>query len=678
MSSCCQCQISPGGAGNAPDAVTRAQARLWLRLVIATVVAAQSMIFSLAVNLSPPEGRTHLIVHGLLALSAVAVFFLVGGDLLRGALRAARSGRVVIEQLFLAGIAGAFFASLHCSLTGVGHVYYEVVAILLAIFTFGKVLGEQRREAAREAARRIGSEFSVCEVILPGGKTTEISVAGLREGDRVRVAAGAAIPADGIIEHGTAFVRESALTGESYPVVRRPGDTVRAGSYTLDQALEIRATANGGQRVLDRLLESVRTAQDTKTRLQTEADRIVAWFLPAVLVITVLTFAVWTTASGWQTGLFNALAVLVVACPCSMGLATPVGIWAALSSLARRGIMSRTGDIVEELARTTTVVFDKTGTLGTDRMQLVDFVCAPEFDRAEVLRAVGAVEATSRHPIAMGFRTESVAPAEEVKPLPGIGIAGVVGGSVWSIGNEMLTDSANQDVVENLRASSPVSREGTHEVWVLRDGRIAGVGILREELKSGALATLSELRSEGLRCIVMTGDRESAARAHGLGEFLAELSPGDKEREVEKLRAAGARVLFVGDGINDAPAMARSDASIALATGSALANETASASLAGGDPGSVVFAIRRCRAVVRAIRRNLMFAAAYNFAGISLAAAGVLHPVAAALLMLLSSMTVTWQVLRNTEEPGEAREEPETGRHVEAPLLPVAHGAMRA
>lgn len=630
----------------------RAQATLWLRLIIAAVVASQSMIFSLAVNMSPPEGDARLVVHGLLAVSAVVVFLLVGREIWHGALSAARQRRIVIEQLFLAGIAGAFFASLHCTLTATGHIYYEVVAILLTIFTFGKVLGEQRREAAREAAKRLGNEFSTCEIVREDGSTLEILVAGLREGDIVRVAAGGAIPADGVVLRGTAFVRESALTGESYPVVRRPGDFVRAGSYTLDQALEIRATADGRHRLLDRLLDSVRTAQDSKTRLQTEADRLVAWFLPAVLTISIITFAGWTLAEGWQTGLFNALAVLVVACPCSMGLATPVGIWAALSSLARRGLMARTGDIVEEFARATTVVFDKTGTLGEERMHLVDFVTTNSFNRTDVLRAVGAVEATSRHPIAMGFRCDGAIPAERVRTLPGVGIEGEIDGAIWQIGNADLPRrfGIDQAAMDALRERSPVSRLGTHEVWVLCNGSLAGFGILREELKESSRDTLERLTNAGLRCIVMTGDRPEAANVHGFKEVLAGLSPADKEREVEALRAAGERVIFVGDGINDAPAMARSEASVAVATGSALANETASALLVGGDLRVIAFAIERCRLVVRAIRRNLWFAAVYNFAGISLAVAGILHPVAASLLMLLSSMTVTWQVLRNTEE----------------------------
>lgn len=621
-----------------------------MRMVFAALVAGQSMIFGLAVSISPPAGSARMIIHSALAASAVIVFLLVGMPLLRNAWHALCKGRIVIEQLFLAGIFGAFFASVHCSLTGTGHVYYEVVAILLAIYTFGQLIGERRREAAIAAALELGTEFATCERLLPGGDSEIISVNGVVPGDVVRVGAGAGIPVDGVVMAGTAFVRESALTGEAFPVVRRVGDGVRAGSYCLDQGLEIRATAPGRGRVLDELLGMVQAAQRDRSALQREADRLVAWFLPVVLLVSIMTFLGWTWAAGWERGLFNALAVLVVACPCSMGLATPVGIWAALGALARRGIIGRSSDLVEELGRVDTVVFDKTGTLGEESLELVDFVASEPGEREALLSAVAAIEAGSRHPVAMGFRRKSAGWADRTTLLPGVGIAGEWEGHTYQVGNAGLLESLPDGNAGLLRSQILQNTVGSHEVWVVRDGRLAGLGIMRERLRDSARAAVLELRELGVRCIVMTGDRDEATAAHGFEEAETEMAPADKARRVAALRAEGRSVLFVGDGVNDAPAMAEANASLAIGTGTALARETAGGLLAGEDLRAIPASIQRCRATLRAIRRNLWFAAGYNVVGISLAAAGIIHPVVAALLMLFSSLTVTWQALRETRD----------------------------
>lgn len=670
---CCSCNseisqpVRPEGSCCAGEEVDL-RAGEWLRLVVAGLVAGQSMIFGLAVNLAPPEGAARWVVHGLLALSAVVVFVLVGLPVLRRSLDALREGRVVMEQLFLAGIAGAFFASVHCTLTGTGHVYYEVVAILLAIYKFGQILGEERRRAAVDAARALGVEFARAErIVRADGRRfeEEVPVEEIAVGDVVRVRAGQAIPVDGRVVAGVAFVREAALTGEVFPVVKREGDEVRAGGYSLDQAIEIQSSVAGRGRTLDGLLADVRRAQEQKSRLQTEADRLVAWFLPSVLVISAGTFVLWTWLGGWQTGLFNALAVLVVACPCSMGLATPVGIWAALSSLAGRGLIARKSDLVEALARVDTVVFDKTGTLGEEQLELVDFVTFEGVDREELLGQVAALEAHSQHPIACGFRRAGVAASDTFRLLPGVGLAGEVDACRIEVGNARLSEDEEGKV--RLRVELRVGTEGSHEVWVRRDGELAGLGVLRERLREGSREALTRLEAMGVRCLVLTGDRAEAAGVHGLSGVEAGLSPSDKAQRVRDLQAEGARVLFVGDGVNDAPAMAVATVSLAMGGGSALAGETAWGWLAGSDPAAVPPALERCRAVLKAIRFNLGFAAAYNVVGITLAASGVLHPVVAALLMLASSLTVTWQALRGVREEesgkrGEKGIEREEGR----------------
>lgn len=636
MSSCCACSQpadSPGPAGGD-----------WFRLAVAGLVAGQSMVFGLAVNMSPPSGTARWILHGVLAVSAVIVFLLAGLPIWRVAVAGARQGRIVMEQLFLLGIAGAFAASVHCTITGFGHVYYEVVAILVAIYTFGKLVGEKRRKEALEAARSLGEEFDSCERVEAGGETRFVRAAEIQTGDRLVVRVGGAIPADGEILEGTGYVQETALTGEPFPVVKRVGDRVLAGCYSVDGVFTIRSLVSGNHRRLDALMEAVRAAQDRPSSLQREADRIVAWFLPAVLTISLATFCFWAWRESWIAGLFNALAVIVVACPCSMGLATPVGIWSALAALAGKGVIPRDSDLVERLAGVDTVVFDKTGTLGEEVLKKVDFVQAEGEDRAWLLQAVASLEAASNHPVARAFRLPDAEPVPSAL-LPGAGIEGRVGGQLVRVGNRDVVPE-DQGSMAGVLAEQLIGG-CTHLVYVVREGRIAGVAALRETLKDSAREAIRELEALGIRCEVMTGDRAEAAAVHGLPNVHAGLTPDGKADLVAGLKASGRKVCFVGDGVNDAPAMSEADVAFSIGGGSPLARESSAAEIS--DLAAVPFAISRSRQAVRAIRGNLRFAATYNAVGITLAATGILHPMAAALLMLASSFTVTWRALRQVE-----------------------------
>ncbi|HVE15217.1 MAG TPA: heavy metal translocating P-type ATPase [Chthoniobacterales bacterium] len=588
------------------------------------------MIFSLAVNLSPPDGYARMILHTALAVSAMVVFLLVGLPLWHAAMGAARRGRITFEQLFLAGIFGAFAASVQSSLTGTGHVYYEIVSILLAIYTFGRILGERRRHAAMDAARAFGQEFDLAERVSADGGIVSLPVREIRAVDIIHVAAGGGIPIDGIVIEGKALVNEATLTGEPAPVARHPGDFVLAGSRSLDAPLRLRATVAGVDRQIDGLLARVRAAQQNPSHLEREADRIVAWFLSAVFGIAALTFTFWTIHSGWTVGLFNALAVVLVACPCSMGLATPIGIWSAIADLARHGLIAGSSDLIERLGSIEAAVFDKTGTLSGDELELVEFQCEPGVDRELLLAEVAAVEAASQHPIARAFRRQASGTiAEDVSVLPGQGIAGRVNGAILQIGNASLLGRAPTE-------------DGSSFTYVLRNGALAGTARLREHLRDHAAEVIAGLEEAGIPCAVFTGDRLEAASALGLGQVRAGLSPLEKATHLQDLSH---RALFVGDGINDAAAMAEAHASLTLVTGSGVAREIAMGELR--DLRAIPFAVARSRAAVKAIRQNLIFAAAYNFVGIGLAASGVLHPVAAALLMLASSFTVSYRALRN-------------------------------
>ncbi|MFM8788552.1 MAG: heavy metal translocating P-type ATPase, partial [Chthoniobacterales bacterium] len=378
-----------------------------------------------------------------LALSALGVFLLAGLPILRESWDALLRGKIVFEQFFLVGILGAFLASVHSSLTGTGGVYYEIVAVLVAIYTFGTILARQRRDALRRSIEKIGAAFDSCERVDSSGHRGRVTVDQIIPGDQVLVGAGEGIPVDGKVSDGVALVDEAALTGEPYPVVKRAGDAVLAGARVEDSTLRIAATSNGRSRRLDALLRSIEEARKNPGRIQREADRLVSWFLPLVMVIAALTTIGWTMHSGWMTGVFNGLAVLLVACPCAMGLATPVAIWSALAALAKRGLFARGGDAIEALAGVDTAVFDKTGTLSESDARIVDFVVAPNTDRTQLLREIAAVQTGSGHPIARAFRSGSSVKtpllAREIRTLPGAGIEGTLpDGTTLQIGNETV------------------------------------------------------------------------------------------------------------------------------------------------------------------------------------------------------------------------------------------------
>jgi Cu2+-exporting ATPase/Cu+-exporting ATPase len=663
MSACCH-SSTPDDA--AAQASLEREARGWLRVGLAGLLAAQAMIFSLAVNLSPVSGSTRWAIHGALAASAVGVFLLAGLPVLRESWNAARRGRIVFEQLFLAGMLGAFAASVHSSLTGEGHVYYEVVAVLVAIYTFGTILAQRRRDALRESMGRLGAAFDFCERVTCCGQRERVNIEEIEPGDDVLVGPGEGIPVDGRVADGVALVSEAALTGEPYPVVKREGDSVSAGSRVEDSSLRICATSKGRSRRLDALLRSVEEARLHPGRIQREADRLVAWFLPAVMLVAALTTAAWTLHSGWIIGVFNGLAVLLVACPCSMGLATPVAIWSALAALAKRGLFAHHGDAIEQLATVDTAVFDKTGTLSESEARLVDFVTLPGTNRPALRQEIAAVQAGSGHPIARAFRAApghaGVLLAREVRVLAGAGVEGrLPDGLLLQIGNDGLL--APGDHPETLRELLAAETAGGHEIFIRRDGLLCGLALVRESLRDSASEALAGLQRLGIRSIVMTGDRAENAARFNFGECLAGLAPEAKMSAVEALRRDGHRVVFIGDGINDAPAMAAATTSIALATGSELPRETAALELNGQDLRVIPQALAICRATTRAIRRNLAFAACYNVVGIALAAAGLLHPIAAALIMLASSMTVTWRVLRETSPEALEKSAPTAGPH---------------
>jgi len=650
----------------------------WFRIALAGLIAAQSMIFSLAINLSPPEGLARTILHSILAACAVAVFFLVGLPLTRSALKAAGQGRMVVDQLFLLGIVGAFALSLHSSVSGYGTVYYEVVAILLAIHTFGRVLAETRRLQAGEGRDRLRADLNLASVVEADGSRSTRHASTLRAGECVEVKPGAAIPIDGRIVEGTGYVRETALTGEPFPVVRQAGDLVQAGVWSVDARFVIEALQPGSERRIDHFLDGVASALKFPSNLQQQADKIAAWFLPAVLGVSGATLLFWWWQAGWTVALFNALAVILVACPCALGLATPLGLWTALHRLSALGLVARSGEVIEKLAAAKQVVLDKTGTLTEGDMRLARIEPAAGIDLPQLLAQAAALQCAFDHPVARAFHSldiENGGSCRDAKLLAGIGVEGWVSDDAGehriAIGNRGLFAHAG------LETPELVSGENATRLEVFRDGHPAAVAWLEEVARPSAGETVAAFEAAGLEVSLLSGDQggrvEALAQELGIAHAAGESTPESKLEWVRRMKAAGQHPVFVGDGLNDAGAIAAADCGIALLEGADVTVESADAVLTHDNLAVLPEAILTCRKLVEVIRQNILFAGAYNVVGMTLAACGLLHPIAAALLMLLASATVVGRALRLDAKVREGRWTPHEGSSRMTLSLPRVH-----
>jgi heavy metal translocating P-type ATPase len=625
----------------------------WLRIGIGVAVAAQAMVFSLAVNITPAEGAAYWLVHGGLLATTLATLVFLGRDLLGGAWAALRARRISIDLLFLVTLLGALGGSMVSSFTGTGSVYYEVVAVLIVVHTLGKMAGARSRAAALRAADAVAEKYERCTVLEPDGRETERAVKDLRGGERVVVPPGGAISVDGGIVEGRSYVEEAAMTGEWRPAARGPGDAVWAGTHAVDGRLVI--VARAGARRLDEVLRAVAEARLAPSVLQAQADRLMALFLPVVTGVSVATYAGWSLAGApWDRALFNAMAVLLVACPCAMGLATPVAVWGGLARLARMGIVARSGDFIARLARVDTVCFDKTGTLSEERLIVLGWQFAEAWRgrEAELRRIVAAVERGVAHPVARALGEEAAgeaAPAvSEQRVVAGRGVEARVAGAGRVLVGEADFAGAEAGVARGAGAAKAV--------WVSVEGEVAARVELGEAWRAGLAETVQGLRGLGLELEILSGDPEAAeAWRRGGGSDGAAvpvrggLRPADKAERVRELAAAGREVLFAGDGVNDAGAMSAAACSLALRGGSDLARASAMAVCAGEDLRRLPEAVAVARRVVGGIRGNMLFASTYNAVGMALAAAGMLHPVAAALLMVGSSVVVGARAIRSAE-----------------------------
>jgi len=649
----------------------------WFRLAVGIFVAAQAMMLGTTVNLTPPEAPlTHLLLNlGMLAATLV-VLGLLGLPLMLEAGRALLERRVTMELLFLVGVAASFTLSCHATFApgAGGGVYYDVVCVLLVIYSVGHAINARSRERALSAIDAFTTALATAR--RDGGAVVPVATVAI--GDEVEVRPGELIPVDGVIARGASLVRQAAFTGEWTSSHLRPGDAVLAGTFAEDGLLAVRATAPGADRRVDRLAALIASARTSPTGLQRQADRFVRWFLPIVLTVAAGVLVFWTRRTDLSTGILRALAVLLVACPCAAGLATPLAIWSVLGHLARRGLVLHTGDAIERLASIDSVLFDKTGTLADERLALQSLETpGDEFERAATLAVIRAVEARSDHPVARLLRdVPAPADAPEVKVLslnvlPGRGVEArvQVSGADHTVTITRTSPAPRAEEASSRACEGSPGQGGAtrhrdpsqaqdDDVPTLRidvhiDERLCAVALIAESLRPTTAAAIADLRALGLPLHVFTGDAPAGASAVArLAPTTASLTPEEKHARVLALRnGAGSdfrRPLFVGDGLNDAAAMAAAHVSIALASGAQIAVETASATLHGQDLTLVPDAIHLARRAVAAIRSNLRWAVFYNVLGICAAAAGWLHPIAAAVLMAVSSAVVAHRSFRLT------------------------------
>jgi Cu+-exporting ATPase len=563
-----------------------------------------------------------------------------------------------MDLLVALGTSAAYGLSVYLMLRhpGHAHLYFEASAAVITLVLLGKWLEQRAKRQTTEAIRALNALRPATARVLRDGVEVELPVAEVRVGDVVAVRPGDRIPVDGEVASGHSHVDESLITGESLPVAKSPGDRVTGGAINAEGALTLRTTAIGAETTLARIIRMVESAQAAKAPIQRVVDRVSAVFVPVVLAVAALTLAGWLLHTGdAEQAVVNAVAVLVIACPCALGLATPTTLMAGTGVAARQGILIKDAEALELAHAVSVVAFDKTGTLTVGQPSITAVVAAEGVDRAEVLRLAAALQRHSSHPLAAAVLAQAAAEqldvpaADGARALPGRGVEGRVQQRQLALGNARLAQALGVDAGTLGAEAQRLEGEGRTVSWLVGDGRLLGLLAFGDRLKDSAAEAVAQLQARGIRTVMLTGDSHGAAagvaRALGITEVHAEVLPGDKAAIVQRLRADGAVVAFVGDGLNDGPALAAASVGFAMAGGADVATETAGVTLMRGDPRLVADALDVSRRTYAKIRQGLFWAFAYNVVGIPLAALGLLNPVIAGAAMAFSSVSVVANAL---------------------------------
>ncbi len=551
---------------------------------------------------------------------------------------------------------------------GVISTYFEAAAVITALVLLGQVLELRARRSTGAAIRALlALAPATARRVRDDGTEEDIPLGHVHVGDRLRVRPGEKVPVDGTVAEGSGVVDESMLTGEPIPVPKQPGDAVTGGTVNTTGSFVMTATRIGSETVLARIVRLVGEAQRSRAPVQKLADRVAAWFVPAVVAVAIITFVMWAIFGPQPAlayALVNAVAVLIIACPCALGLAAPMSVTVGVGRGAREGVLVKSADVLERMEKVDTVVVDKTGTLTEGKPRLVTLLPARGFTEIELLRLAAALEKGSEHPLAAAIlkgaqdRVVNAPTAEGFESVAGKGVRGTVTGRRVALGNRALMEAEGVGDLNGLAArAEELRRDGQTVVFVAVDGKVAGLVGVADPIKHRSFDAVDQLRAAGVRVVMLTGDSrttaEAVAKKLGITEVVAEVLPEQKVETVRKLKAEGRVVAMAGDGVNDAPALAAADVGIAMGTGTDVAMESAGVTLVKGDLRGIVKARNLSRATMKNIRQNLVFAFAYNLLGVPVAA-GVLYPffglllspMLAAAAMSLSSVSVIANALR--------------------------------
>jgi Cu+-exporting ATPase len=605
-------------------------------------------------------------VNKLLFLATTVVVFIPGRRFFQSALKLAKHFSADMNTLVAVGTGTAYIFSTLVVLfpewlpvaAGENAIYFDTAATITTLILMGRLLEAKAKQRTTDAIKELMGLQPKTARVRRNGNESDIPVSDLIVNDTIIVRPGEKIPVDGVITSGATSIDESLVTGESLPVDKAAGQKVIGGTINKNGSIEFRATAVGKDTVIANIVRLVEEAQGSKAPIQALADKIASVFVPVVITIAMVTFLLWYFVGGipFTAAMINFIAVMIIACPCALGLATPTAIMVGTGLGASHGILIKNAESLERAEKVQTIVLDKTGTITEGKPSVTDFEVLNGFDRHRVLQRAASLENKSEHPLGKAIveyarqQSTELASVESFESAPGLGLMGISAGDSIVAGNNGMMEKKTIDITAAQGASSRLANDGKTPVLVALNGTLCAVFGIADTIKPGSSESIVQLKKMGFSVVMITGDNEQTARAiahqAGIDTVIAGVLPQEKAEHIKRLQQEGKSVAMVGDGINDAPALAQADVSIAMGSGTDVAMETADITLMHSDLQGVVDAIRLSKRTILSIKQNLFWAFFYNVIGIPVAALGLLNPMVAAAAMAMSSVSVVSNSLR--------------------------------